>query len=86
MEAAGGVALDNEAERVARLASEWLGRALGIALLAVGVERHHCMMAHHELTATGWRRGLKPRLYRIRLLLARPLPSAQRTIAEIRSG
>jgi hypothetical protein len=40
------MALDDEAECVARLATEWLGRALGIALLAVRVERHHCMIAH----------------------------------------
>ena len=73
VEAAGGVALDDEAERVARLAAERLGRALRIALLAVRVERHHCMIAHHELTATGSCGGHKPRLERIGLLLARPL-------------
>ena len=47
VEAAGGVALDDEAERVARLASpNGSGVRFGIALLAIGVERHRCMIAH----------------------------------------
>ena len=55
MEAARGVALDDEAERVAaRLAAERLGRALRIALLAVRLERHPCIIAESRPPLDTW--------------------------------